>query len=183
MYFPAEHLLDKLQISAQELSEFEQKGIVEGIPKAGRVFYSSRDMYRLGELRLYESAAGVHVSMGNGVDSLNSCGNLYDVQGDRSMSNSNGIDAIHVRQMLAFAENLYLQARRHHENHNYVVAHALYGHALVAAQRIDTPDNPDNGNGLVARIQKEQQAVFEILRSNLIARKKAPFEKVGKVGQ
>lgn len=99
------------------------------------------------------------------------------------MSNPNGIDAIHVRQMLAFAENLYLQARRHHENHNYVVAHALYGHALVAAQRIDPPDTPDNGNDLVARIQKEQQAVFEILRSNLIARKKAPFEKVGKVGQ
>ena len=47
MYFPAEHLLDKLRISAQELSDFEQKGIVEGIPKAGRVFYSSRDMYRL----------------------------------------------------------------------------------------------------------------------------------------
>ena len=47
MYFPAEHLLDKLQISAAELSDFEQKGIVKGIPKAGRFFYSSRDMYRL----------------------------------------------------------------------------------------------------------------------------------------
>ena len=47
MYFPAEHLLDKLQISAQELSDLEQKGIVQGIPKVGRVFYSSRDMYRL----------------------------------------------------------------------------------------------------------------------------------------
>jgi hypothetical protein len=29
MYFPAEHLLDKLQISAQELSALEQKGIIK----------------------------------------------------------------------------------------------------------------------------------------------------------
>ena len=47
MYFPAEHLLDKLQISAQELSDLEQKGIVKGLARAGRVFYSSRDLYRL----------------------------------------------------------------------------------------------------------------------------------------
>jgi hypothetical protein len=38
MYFPAEHLLDKLQISGAELSDFEQKGIVKGIPKAGVSF-------------------------------------------------------------------------------------------------------------------------------------------------
>jgi DNA-binding transcriptional MerR regulator len=53
MYFPAEHLLDKLQISAEELSDFEQKGIVQGIPKVGRVFYSSRDMYRLKGILLF----------------------------------------------------------------------------------------------------------------------------------
>jgi DNA-binding transcriptional MerR regulator len=47
MYFPAEHLLEKLPISAEKLSEFEQKGVVHGIAKVGRVFYSSRDMYRL----------------------------------------------------------------------------------------------------------------------------------------
>lgn len=47
MYFPAEHLLNKLKISAIELRKFEEKGIVQGISKAGRVFYSSRDMYRL----------------------------------------------------------------------------------------------------------------------------------------
>ena len=38
MYFPAEHLLDKLQISAEELDDFEQKGIVKGITKVERVF-------------------------------------------------------------------------------------------------------------------------------------------------
>ena len=47
MYFSAEHLLDKLQISATQLEDFENKGIVQGVSRAGRVFYSSRDMYRL----------------------------------------------------------------------------------------------------------------------------------------
>jgi DNA-binding transcriptional MerR regulator len=46
-YFSAEQLLDRLQMSGGQLSEFEQKGIVTGTVKAGRVFYSSRDMYRL----------------------------------------------------------------------------------------------------------------------------------------
>ena len=53
MYFPAEHLLDKLQISAQELSDLEKKGIVKGIARAGRVFYSSRDLYRLKGILLF----------------------------------------------------------------------------------------------------------------------------------
>jgi len=53
MYFPAEHLLDKLQISAQELSALEQKGIVKGLARAGRVFYSSRDLYRLKGILLF----------------------------------------------------------------------------------------------------------------------------------
>lgn len=53
MYFPAEHLLDKLQISAQELSDLEQKGIVKGVARAGRVFYSSRDLYRLKGILLF----------------------------------------------------------------------------------------------------------------------------------
>ena len=53
MYFPMEHLLDKLQISAEELSDFEQRGIVKGVARAGRVFYSSRDMYRLKGILLF----------------------------------------------------------------------------------------------------------------------------------
>lgn len=53
MYFPADRLLDRLKISAEQLSDFEQKGIVQGIPKAGRVFYSSRDMYRLKGILLF----------------------------------------------------------------------------------------------------------------------------------
>ena len=55
MYFSAEHLLDKQQISAQELSDLEKKGIVKGIVRAGRVFYSSRDLYRLKGIQLFMS--------------------------------------------------------------------------------------------------------------------------------
>ena len=46
-YFSTEQLLDKLQMSGDQLGEFEQKGIVTGTVKAERVFYTSRDMYRL----------------------------------------------------------------------------------------------------------------------------------------
>jgi len=46
-YFSAEQLLGQLQMSGEQLSEFEQKGVVTGTVKAGRVFYTSRDMYRL----------------------------------------------------------------------------------------------------------------------------------------
>ncbi len=55
MCFPAEHLLDKLEISATQLEDFEGKGIVHGIPKVGRVFYSSRDLYRLKGILLFTS--------------------------------------------------------------------------------------------------------------------------------
>ncbi len=55
MYFSAEHLLDRLQISAQELRDLEEKGIVKGIARAGRVFYSSRDLYRLKGILLFMS--------------------------------------------------------------------------------------------------------------------------------
>ena len=46
-YFSAEQLLERLQMSGEQLNKFEQEGIVKGIVKAGRVFYTSRDVYRL----------------------------------------------------------------------------------------------------------------------------------------
>ncbi|HYM79556.1 MAG TPA: MerR family transcriptional regulator [Candidatus Dormibacteraeota bacterium] len=55
MYFPAEHVLDRLQISAQQLSDWEEKEIVKGVARAGRVFYSSRDLYRLKGILLFMS--------------------------------------------------------------------------------------------------------------------------------
>ena len=79
------------------------------------------------------------------------------------MSYSNGVDPMHLRQLRAMAENLCTLANRHRENHNYVVAHALYGRALSVAQEIHTSGN--DGDVLVARIRADQQAVFEILRS------------------
>jgi DNA-binding transcriptional MerR regulator len=53
MHLPAERLLEKLQISPEELNDFEQRGIVKGVTKAGRVFYSSRDIYRLTGILLF----------------------------------------------------------------------------------------------------------------------------------
>ena len=55
MYFPAEHFVDKLAISPEQLSDFEQRGIVKGITKVGRVFYSSHDLYRLKGILLFIS--------------------------------------------------------------------------------------------------------------------------------
>ncbi len=97
------------------------------------------------------------------------------------MSNSNGVDPIHLRQLRAIAENLCTLANRHRENHNYVVAHALYGRALSVAQEIHTPEN--DGNVLVTRIRTDQQAVFEMLRSGESGLEKPPLEKVQKVGR
>lgn len=55
MYFPAEHLVDKLEISPEQLNDFEQRGIVKGIARVGRIFYSSRDLYRLRGILLFMS--------------------------------------------------------------------------------------------------------------------------------
>ncbi|MGA2859611.1 MAG: hypothetical protein ABSE40_22305 [Candidatus Sulfotelmatobacter sp.] len=79
------------------------------------------------------------------------------------------------------AENLCTLANRHRENHNYVVAHALYGRALSVAQEIHTPEK--DGDVLVTRIRTDQQAVFEMLRSGENDLEKAPLDKAQKVGQ
>jgi len=74
---------------------------------------------------------------------------------------SNCLDGLRRKQWLALAGNLYSLANRHRENRNYVVAHALYGRALAAAENIATGE--DDANSLAARIRHAQQAVFEIL--------------------
>jgi hypothetical protein len=113
-----------------------------------------------------EPATNVHISVGNGVDSIDPRRNLYAFQRNYLMNNSQKVDRVRIRQLRAIAENLYLQANRHREQENYLVAHALYGHALTAAQRIDTPEHSDGGSDLVASIQKDQRAVSEILRAH-----------------
>ncbi len=97
------------------------------------------------------------------------------------MSSSNGIDRVHRQKLLAFAENLYTLANRHRENHNYVIAHALYGQALVAAEKVATGE--DKGHSLVARIREDQQAVFEMLHRGESGLGEAQVEKAQKLGR
>jgi hypothetical protein len=135
-----------------------------------------------GEPSLYTPATGIHVSVGNRFDSRDSYRNLHGSQGEHSMSNSKGMDTIHLKQLRAFAENLCTLAIRHGENQNYVVAYALYGRALEAAQRIDNPEHKENGNALVTRIQKDRQAVYELLCRAYGSPEKALLGKAQKVG-
>jgi hypothetical protein len=128
-----------------------------------------------------EGAIGAHLSAGNHADSLESRHNLRRIQRKHSMSNSNGVDPIQLRQLRAMAENLCTQANHHRENQNYLVAYGLYGRALSVAQAIPTSKHDENA--LVARIRTDQQAVFEMLRSAESGLKKTPLEKAQKVGR
>ena len=56
----------------------------------------------------------------------------------QAKSNSKGMDRLRRRQWLAFAGNLYSLANRQCDNHNYLAAHALYGRALAATQKVAT---------------------------------------------
>jgi len=131
---------------------------------------------------LSESAIHTHLSVGNRIDSIDSQRNLHGVQRKHSMSNSDGMDPIRLRQLRAIAENLCTQANRHRDNNNYLVAHALYGRALCVAQEIRTPEH--DTDSLVTRIRTDQQAVFEMLRrSGQNCLEKSPLEKAQKVGR
>ena len=128
-----------------------------------------------------ESSMGAHLLVGSSVDASDFRRDLSSVQRKHSMSNSNGMDLTRLRQLRAMAENLCTLANRHRENHNYVVAHALYGRALSIAQEIHSPEN--DGNALVTRIRKDQQAAFEMLRSGENGPEKAAPEKAKEVGR
>ena len=57
MYLPQKYASAKLQLSADELRDFEAKGVIKALVKDGRVFYSSHDLYRLkGILKLVRTA-------------------------------------------------------------------------------------------------------------------------------
>ncbi len=126
------------------------------------------------------SAIDTHLSVGSRIDSIDSGRNLPSVQRKHSMS-TNGMDSIRLRQLRAIAENLCTQANRHRDNNNYLVAYALYGRALCVVQEIRTPEH--DTESLVTRIRKDQQAVFEMLRSGESGLDKPPLEKVQKVGR
>ncbi len=128
-----------------------------------------------------KSSMGAHLFVGSRVDASDLRYDLSSRQRKHSMSNSNGVDLTRLRQLQAMAENLCTLANRHRENHNYVVAHALYGRALSVAQEIHTSEK--DGNALVTRIRKDQQAVFEMLRSSENGPEKATLEKAKEVGR
>jgi hypothetical protein len=92
----------------------------------------------------------------------------------------NLLDGLQRKQWLVFANNLYLLASRHRDNHDYVVAHALYGRALEAAQNIATSEG---GLLLVARILNDQQAVCAILRLEQDGAKRTESEELQRAGR
>ena len=57
----------------------------------------------------------------------------------------------------------------------------LYGRALTVAQEIHTPENDEDA--FVTRIRKDQQAVFEMLRSGESNQETPPLEKAKGVGR
>jgi hypothetical protein len=83
-------------------------------------------------------------------------------EAEHSRNNSNGLERLRQRQWLALAENLCSLANLHRESHNYLVAYALYGRALAAAEGVVALW--DDGRSLIERIRTNQQAVSERLQ-------------------
>jgi hypothetical protein len=98
----------------------------------------------------------------------------------RTTASPTGLNGLQRKQWLVFANNLYLLAGRHHDNHDYIVAHALYGRALEAAQNIAASEG---GFLLVSRILNDQQAVCAVLRRGQDSAKSTESEKVQAVGR
>jgi len=98
----------------------------------------------------------------------------------RTTASPTGLNGLQRKQWLVFANNLYLLAGRHHDNHDYIVAHALYGRALEAAQNVAASEG---GLLLVSRILNDQQAVCAILRRGQDSAKSTESEKVQAVGR
>ena len=93
-----------------------------------------------------------------------------------SRNNSNGLERIRQQQWLAFAGNLYSLANLYRERHNYVVARALYGRALAAAEKVVALE--DAGRSLIERIRTNQQAVSETLPAGDRGVEQAPSEEL-----
>lgn len=91
-----------------------------------------------------------------------------------------GLDGLQRKQWLVFATNLYLLASRHCDNHDYMVAHALYGRALEAAQNVATSEG---GLLLVTRILNDRQAVCAILRRGQGGANRTESEELQAVGR
>lgn len=113
--------------------------------------------YRCGsQMELEEALAGWLRKQIAGIEQLHAAPEV-----PLSIAKAKELDRLRRRQWLAFAGNLYVQASRQSENHNYLAAHALYGRALAATQKVATLG--DSGRSLVVRIQENQRAVSDIL--------------------
>lgn len=99
------------------------------------------------------------------------------------MNRTNKTDRMRLAQLMALAENLHLLANRHRENGNYIVAQALYGHALEIAQQVDCPEQEQSGMSLCAKIHNDRQAVLEMLRWKEPGLGSAPLDRAQKGGQ
>jgi hypothetical protein len=112
--------------------------------------------------------------------------NQIEEQGERAFkmvpttASANLLDGLQRKQWLVFATNLYLLARRHRDNHDYLVAHALYGRALEAARKVAASED---GLLLAARIRNDQQAVYAILRGGQDGAKRTESEELQLAGR
>ena len=80
---------------------------------------------------------------------------------EKNPSSASASDGLSRKRWLAFAGNLYTLANRYRLDHDYAVAHALYGRALAAAERVVTGEN--DALSLSARILHDQLEVFAML--------------------
>ena len=93
---------------------------------------------------------------------------------------SSKLEKIHCQQWIAFVNNLYLLANRHRDDHDYSVAHALYGRALEAAQKVAASED---ALLLAARIRKDRQAVSAILQGEINGANKTESEELRAVAR
>jgi hypothetical protein len=94
---------------------------------------------------------------------------------ESTTASQTGMDGLQRKQWLVLANNLYLLASRRRDNHDYVVAHALYSRALEAAQNVAASEG---GLLMVARILNDQQAVRAILHWGQDGAKRTESEEV-----
>jgi hypothetical protein len=102
-------------------------------------------------------------------------------EAEHSRNNSNGLERLRQQQWLALAENLCTLANLHRESRNYLVAYALYGRALAAAERVVALG--DDGRSLIERIRRNQQAVSETLQLGDTSVEQAPSEELQIAGR
>ena len=102
-------------------------------------------------------------------------------EAEHSRNNSNELERLRQQQWLAVAENLCSLANLHRERHNYLVAYALYGRALAAAEKIVALG--DDGRSLIERIRTNQQAVSETLQVGDTSAEQSPSEELQIAGR